>query len=289
MSYLDQVQRGIDYIEERLDAEIEIADVARHSGISHWHFQRIFKALTNETLKTYIRSRRLANALEKLASTDERIIEISLAAGFESQESFTRAFKKAFGVTPDVYRRKKRSFPFLRKARFDADYLTHLHANVSLEPELYVQPEMTLVGLRTRFFSVDSEKNNIGDKLPALWARFMERMSAVGDRVAGPAYGVVGQTPERTDELEYVACVEVTGSVDVPDGMVAIRVPSARYAKFAHRGDVTRINDTVNYIYSSWLARSGLRHTYAVDLEIYGDAYHPTSAASVFHYAIPVA
>jgi AraC family transcriptional regulator len=100
MDYLAQVQRGIDYIEANLAHDIQAADVARHAGISHWHFQRIFKALTNETLKTYIRSRRFSQALEQLAATQERVLDIALAAGFETQESFTRAFKKAFSVTP---------------------------------------------------------------------------------------------------------------------------------------------------------------------------------------------
>ena len=122
MNYLDEVQRGIDYIEANLDAEIELAEVARRAGISQWHFQRIFKALTNETLKTYIRSRRLANALDKLANTRERILEIALASGFETQESFTRAFKLAFGVTPASYRRFGSRFQFLRKVQFDASY-----------------------------------------------------------------------------------------------------------------------------------------------------------------------
>jgi AraC family transcriptional regulator len=62
MTYLEQVQRGIDYIEANLDREIEPALVARHAGISQWHFQRIFKGLTNETLKAYIRSRRFSES-----------------------------------------------------------------------------------------------------------------------------------------------------------------------------------------------------------------------------------
>ena len=73
MHYLKQVQRGIDFIEEHLDFDIQSAEVARRAGISHWYFQRIFKALTNETLKTYIRSRRMANALNKLSGSDQRI------------------------------------------------------------------------------------------------------------------------------------------------------------------------------------------------------------------------
>ena len=105
MNYLRQVQTGIDYIEGRLDYDITLAEVAKAAGISQWHFQRIFKALTNETLKTYIRSRRLTNSLDKLLGTNTRIIDIALSAGFESQESFTRAFKKTFDITPNEYRK----------------------------------------------------------------------------------------------------------------------------------------------------------------------------------------
>ena len=83
--YAAQMQRGIDFIEEHLDEDIELAEVARRAGISRWHFHRIFKALTHETLKTYIRGRRLAHALRKLLETDERIIEIALAATAAAQ------------------------------------------------------------------------------------------------------------------------------------------------------------------------------------------------------------
>ena len=135
MNYLQQIQRGIDYIEANLAHDIQSADVARQAGMSHWHFQRIFKALTNETLKTYIRSRRFAQSLEKLANTDERVLDIALTAGFDTQESFTRAFKKAFSVTPAHYRKHASTLAFMRKVRFDIDYLGHIHRNLSLEPE----------------------------------------------------------------------------------------------------------------------------------------------------------
>jgi AraC family transcriptional regulator len=66
VNYLRQIRRGIDYIESQLDHDLQFGDVARHACVSHWHFQRLFKALTNETLKGYIRARRLANALVAL-------------------------------------------------------------------------------------------------------------------------------------------------------------------------------------------------------------------------------
>jgi len=288
MRHLEQVQRGIDFIEAHLDADLLTAEVARQAGISHWHFQRIFKALTNETLKTYIRSRRLSVALALLLSTKQRIIEIALASGFQSQESFTRAFKTVFGLTPAAYRKRGTRHQFVRKASFDAEYLGHVFANVSLEPELYEQPELLLVGMQTHFFGVESDKNNIAQKLPALWAAFLSRLGEVPEAVAGCCYGVVRPRHENADELEYLAAIAVRREVAAPHGMVLRRLPGGRYAKFLHRGRVERMDQTVNYIYASWLARSGLRHSYSADLEFYGADYHPTAENSRIHYAIPV-
>jgi AraC family transcriptional regulator len=100
--YLERIQRGVDYVETRLDEEIALSSVAKEAGISQWHFQRIFKALTGETLKTYIRSRRLAGSLDRLLTTDLRVLDIALLAGFESQEAFARAFAGASPSTPSA-------------------------------------------------------------------------------------------------------------------------------------------------------------------------------------------
>lgn len=288
MDYLKQVQIGIDYIEANLDYDIALADVATAANISQWHFQRVFKALTSETLKTYIRSRRLARSLEKLLKEDTRIIEIAVSAGFESQESFTRAFKKAFGMTPNEYRKMGNRSLFLKKVQFDTDYLHHINQGITLEPELVEQEQMLLVGMKTCFYSVDSEKNNIAEKLPPLWDEFLPRIGEIESAVSETGYGVVRQTKKKTDHLEYYAAVEVHTLGTVPDGMVRIELPASIYARFRHTGPVANLNNTVNYIYSSWLLRSGRRHTYGADLEMYGSQYHPTADDSIIDYAIPI-
>ena len=288
MHYLTQVQKGIEYIEANLDEEISLHDVAKQAGISQWHFQRIFKALTNETLKTYIRSRRLSIAFEKLLTTDKKIIDISISAGFESQESFTRAFKKAFDMTPNEARKVGNKNLFLNKVQFDAEYLRHININLSLTPEIVTQERMQLVGVKTEFYSVDSEKNNMADKLPLLWDEFVPRMEEIQHKVSGLAYGVIQQTKEKTDLLEYYAAVEVSDINDLPEGMVSVEIPVSTYAKFTHKGNVASINNTVNYVYSSWLMQSDKRHTYGADLEIYGEEYIPDSDDSVVYYSIPI-
>lgn len=289
--YLERIQHGVDYIEARLHDDLELDRIAKEAGLSQWHFQRIFKSLTGETLKTYIRSRRFAKALELLSSTQLRVLDIALLAGFESQEAFARAFKKAFGITAQQYRKLGRKNLFLKKPQFDAEYLTHIHQNVSLEPEVHVQRHMTLVGMRTQFFGADSEKNNIGALLPPLWKAFLERLPEIEGRVPGVCYGVVRQQQHDSDQLEYHAAVEVTAEAHPPDAMVPLEVPASSYAKFEHRGAAQQIDHTVSYAYSTWLAQpeNAYRHTGGPDLEIYGSAYHPTAATSVMHYALPIA
>ena len=286
MKYLHQIQRGLDYIEAHLEDDLSPAEVARAAGISQWYFQRIFKSLTNETLKTYIRSRRFAAALNLLEDDEARLLDVALASGFDTQESFTRAFKKAFGVTPGAYRTSRGIVRFNRKARFDVDYLRHLHQNLSVEPDLVELPALRLVGMSTRCFGADSDKSNFARAQPALWNRFLPRLGEV--EMVGPrmAYGAV-TIPKRGDELTYVAAVQAAPG-PVPEGMVAVEVPAAHYARFAHRGRVDRLDRTLNFIYSSWLLTSGMRHTGGCDLEIYGSGYVPNSEDSLIHYAVPV-
>jgi AraC family transcriptional regulator len=289
MEYLQQVQQGIDFIEEHLGEDIALGDVSRVAGVSHWHFLRMFKALTNETLKSYIRSRRLANARRSLQESQDSILMIALAAGFESQAAFTRAFKRAFGVTPARYRHLGDQHFFLEKARIDADYLRHIHHGVSMEPELKEMPAQVMVGMPTYFYDVGSERNNIGEKLPSLWAEFMSRFDEVEGKLPGVACGVIRQAESSSEQLQYVAAAHVqSGGHPVPRGMVELEIPGATYAVFEHEGLPKDIDLTVSYVYSTWLMRSGMRHTYGPDLEIYDERYQPDSPNSIVLYAIPV-
>jgi AraC-like DNA-binding protein/predicted transcriptional regulator YdeE len=287
--YLERIQQGVDFIETRLDEDVGLADVARSAGVSQWHFQRLFKAITGETLKTYIRSRRLAGSLERLLATDLRVLDIALLAGFESQEAFARAFKQAFGLSPQKYRSLRDKSLFLKKPRIDVEYLAHVQQNISLVPEIYEQPRLLLVGLRTLFFSVDSEKNNVGELLPPLWGAFVPRLGEIENRIPGVCYGVVRQERDGDERLEYHAAIAVTGAAALPEGMSMIEIPAAKYARFEHRGPAQKLDHTVSYAYATWLSQSEHRHSYGPDLEFYGERWHSTSNDSVMHYAMPLA
>lgn len=288
MNYLNQLQQGIDFIETHLDEDIALAAVAREAGLSQWHYQRIFKALTKETLKNYIRARRLANALEKLLETRMGILDIAILAGYHSQEAFTRAFKERYALTPNEFRRRGRRNLVVRRLKMDENYLRHLHQNVTHTPELGARPAMLLVGMHTRFYGSDSDKNNLGEQLPRVWDHFMARLAEVEHAVKGCCYGVVLPVAGDSDELEYYAAIEVRQVDALPAGMRSVEIPAAQYATFLHCGVGKLVDRTVDFIYSSWLCQSKYRHNGGPDLEIYDASFDPLSERSQMRYAIPI-
>ena len=290
MDYQRQIEIGLDFIEEHLTVSFELQDVSRAANVSHWHFQRMFKALTHETLMSYIRGRRLDRARVELATTSRPVIDIAIEAGFDSQASFTRAFKRAFGEPPGRHRSNAPNPIHLEKLRIDADYLTHLSHGVSLTPEITKLGPMHLVGLSTPFYSVDSERNNLGEKLPPLWGEFVDRASEVAERIGGPMYGLVQASPQ-SEMLHYLAAVEVQSEPrlgDLGPGLTYRYLPATTYARFEHRGPAKVVDQTVNYIYSNWLLQSGRRHSFGPDLETYDDRWNGSSPESVMDYAVPI-
>ncbi len=94
METLRLLRQVIDYVEENLQSNIEIDDIARSAMSSKYHFQRIFHALTGFTVTEYMRNRRLTLAAEDLAGSDSKVIDIALKYGYESTEAFAKAFPR---------------------------------------------------------------------------------------------------------------------------------------------------------------------------------------------------
>lgn len=105
MEWISGIQRAIDYIESHLTDEIDFEEAAREAYSSSFHFQRVFSILCGFTLGEYVRMRRLSMAASDIVNTDEKVIEIAMKYGYDSPESFTRAFTRFHGVSPSEAKR----------------------------------------------------------------------------------------------------------------------------------------------------------------------------------------
>lgn len=97
------IQDLIDWIDNHLDSRLDIDTVARRAGYSKWHLQRIFKEHTGQPLGEYIRAKKLQKSIERLAHSNEPILNVAIALGFDSQQSFNRSFKRQYGQAPALW------------------------------------------------------------------------------------------------------------------------------------------------------------------------------------------
>jgi AraC family transcriptional regulator len=106
MDWLDRMNSAIRYIEENITEDIDYDMVAEKACCSTYHFQRMFSFITDIPLSEYIRRRRLTLVAFELQNSDVRIIDLAVKYGYDSADSFSRAFQKVHGVVPSLAREK---------------------------------------------------------------------------------------------------------------------------------------------------------------------------------------
>jgi AraC family transcriptional regulator len=95
-------------VKDNLDQDLSLDALARDFGCSPFHFHRLFSTSVGETPKRHVQRLRLERAAYKLAVTDDSIVQIGLSVGYGAHETFSRAFRRGFGVSPSAYRRAAR-------------------------------------------------------------------------------------------------------------------------------------------------------------------------------------
>ena len=98
MNWIQGIQAAIDYVEANITEEIDFEEVAKQAYSSSFHFQRVFGILCGFSLGEYIRMRRLSLAGEELSKGNAKIIDIALKYGYDTPESFSRAFTRFHGI-----------------------------------------------------------------------------------------------------------------------------------------------------------------------------------------------
>lgn len=266
MRYYEGIQKAIDYIEENLKKQISLEDIAKVVGFSMYHFHRIFKMYVGESVSEYIRRRRLSRAANDLLQTEAKIVDIALEYQYETHESFTKAFKKMFHVTPELYRKNKQRVLIREKHRITDKKLVYLYGGISMEPKVVVKDEFTVVGLTCS----TTLKENI---IPALWEEFNSRVGEIKNRTSPNLYiGVSQFSANPVDEVfTYMAGVPVESVDEIPEGMVCKTIPKQEYVVVTHKGKLDTLGNAFDYIYGTWLPKSGYELIEADDFEVYDD------------------
>jgi len=104
MTWSQRMNLAIEYIESNLDSALSIEDVAKEACCSKYHFHRMFFANFKITCAEYIRRRKLTLAAVELMNTNESIVDIAFKFGYESPNTFTRAFRNIHGINPSKAR-----------------------------------------------------------------------------------------------------------------------------------------------------------------------------------------
>lgn len=99
----------VEWIDHNLERPLKIQEVARYSGYSKWHLQRIFSQQKGTSLGKYIRERKLFFAAQDLINTDAKICDISMRYGYDCQQTFSRAFLNAYKLSPGAFRNLNKS------------------------------------------------------------------------------------------------------------------------------------------------------------------------------------
>jgi AraC family transcriptional regulator len=282
----------VNHIEDNLHTDLSVRSVSEYSGYSSHHFQKMFAAVAGLSLGSYIRRRRLTKAAAKLRNSSERLIEIALGSGFESQESFTRAFKTMFGANPNEYRKSESDFGLRNLEAMTAGLIGHLRrGGIDMKPRFETRGEFYVMGVGKIFER--GKTKDIGD---LLWPRLIKRFEEIPNKLGRDGefyvtYGVckeIWKDNQIQDHFNYYAGVEVEKGSALVHDMDLIYIPEQRYAVFTHRGSIKDLSLTNQYIWGTWLPQSGFELAPASDLEIYPTAFRPDDHDSEMELWIPL-
>ena len=263
------------YIEETLTGRIDVRKIALLSGYSYPLFSRMFSIMVGYPLSEYIRFRKLSCAAIDLRETDEKIIEIAFKYGYESQDSFSLAFKKFHGHTPKEVR-KGSAFQIFSPIRLSLS----VEGGKNMDIKIMKKSAFKIAGV--------AERVEEGGDFPNVWDKLFkkvseEKLESLGN---GQSYGACyeiekneKENPESKYTVSYMAGYDVQNIDKAKDlGLSILEVPEAEYAVVKLKGIVPNcIHKGWKYVTGMFFPEQSYRHAGTPDFEVYseGDMYSP--------------
>ncbi len=260
MDTLENMKKAIDYIEDNLDTEIEYVRIAQIALCSQYHFQRMFAFLIGIPLSEYIRRRRLTLAAFDLQNSNAKIIDLALKYGYNSPDSFSRAFLAMHEVTPSKAREKGISLKAYPRVTFSLSIKGVVEMNYRIE----YKNSFTVVGVKQRF-----SHNGLGESIGKMWSETSQETLA---QIAALGNGLVGVYSGMYDDNTTDYYIAAITEKNLPENLNKLEISSHTWAIFEIIGPMpTAMAEIWGRIFSEWFPTSGYEHAEAPEIEWYSN------------------
>ena len=234
---LERLNQSMEYIEQYLDAEVDVAALARIALTSEYHYRRLFSALAGMPLSEYLRRRRLTIASAEVLAKERTLLEIALRYGYGSGEAFARAFRAMHGIGPGEARQTGATLSSQPRISFRLI----VEGSSSMQYRIVGRDAFSVVGMKKRVPIVYEGMNpDLVAFIKGLGRETIGRIEALSD---GEPRGVVGVTvaddvaAKRVEGLEIDYYHAAVSSAEPPDGMVSLEIAAGTWAVFESDGE----------------------------------------------------
>ncbi len=259
--YVEAVNKVIKHIDANLESELTVENLAELTFFSKFHFHRIFKGATGETLAAFVIRRRLERAIAFLKHTPElSVTEVALRVGFRSPEHFSRSFKERFGITAREFREEDIADPKSAKNRKiyqelgeNSFYHVYQQSRQMPQPEFHVQikelPETEIAYTSETFGEDGTNLLNAYNRLMD-WAESNQLFTPDSKRFA-ISRDDIEVTPADQYRMEF--CLSVPPKT-ATEGLISKgTVYGGTYALIHVRGDIHKVAQAWDHLYQRWL------------------------------------
>lgn len=263
MDWLVSLKKAIDYMEVHLLADIGAKEVADAIHISPFYFQKGFKIVTGYSVGEYLRNRRLYLAgLDVIKGRNvlvkEKIIDLAYKYGYDTPESFTKAFSRFHGLSPMQLRAQPYKITTFQPLVIEISIKGGNRMDFTVEK----REAMKIIGFK-RTFSYD----NSYEEIPKFWDEFCEKYckqdsssrqieeeirQTIAECVVGE-FGVCVEGGTTENQFDYYIAGAYQGG-RIPQGMTVFEIPASEWVKFKCVGPMPKALQTVNTrIFKEWL------------------------------------
>ncbi|WP_338541395.1 AraC family transcriptional regulator [Paenibacillus tundrae] len=273
MKWIQPLQTAIQYIEDHLLEDMTIEQIAAETNLSLFHFQRTFSLLADVTIAEYIRRRRLTLAAYELLQSDGKIIDLAFKYGYDTPESFSKAFRRQHGFPPSEARRNKISIKAYNRLVIQLS----LKGAEPMNYKMVEHDEFSVVGIQQSFSYINGEHLS---GISTMWQDAYH--SGAEDRLFqlnnGLIQGILGVCVDQNEihekQMEYWIATSYDG--EVPEGLSALLIPASKWCVFEVQGPMPASMQALwKQIITEWFPSNPYEHTGIPEFEVYPGPNQP--------------